>query len=301
MASSEVSNEHSADLLNAVGSHPALRHPFLERFSRGANREEIRRFAEQHYLYSCRFARNLASVIANTPDENARSLLVINLYEEIGEPLRLRDRAHFVLLENGLITGLQLGELVEELRQSRRLRVESSASDLDLVGLSIGRGWVTREQVATAIEKKLRETKDLTHPALFRRFMHAIGVEEPAKCQPIAETLAFVESAAALCRDASWLTGLGALGPGTECVVPRLYSQILAGIEKSGIVSASDYIFWTIHVHCDEGHGAAMIEAMRPYLDAPAALETARAGATRMLDARVLWMDGLMETVFPKS
>lgn len=301
MPTSENSSDVSAELLHAVETHPALRHPFLERFSRGVSREEIRRFAEQHYLYSCRFARNLAAVIANTPDENARSLLVINLYEEIGEPLRLRDRAHFVLLENGLITGLQLGELVEELRQSRKLRVESSASDLDLVGLSIGRGWVTRDQVAAAIEKKAKETKDLTHPALFRRFMRAIDINEPTKCQPLPETLAFVETAAGLCREGSWLTGLGALGPGTECVVPKLYGQILAGIEKSGIVSSSDYVFWTIHVHCDEGHGAAMIEAMRPHLGNREAVDVARNGSIRMLDARSLWMDALYKAVFGAS
>src|SRR5262245_30980431 len=90
--------------------HPALHHRFLRRFSEAdLTREHLAPFAVQHYLYSRFFIRNMAAVIANVPDENARSLLILNIYEEIGEPLRIRDRVHFLLLEAGLVTPDDVG------------------------------------------------------------------------------------------------------------------------------------------------------------------------------------------------
>src|ERR1700755_253849 len=89
-----------AQLEAAVMTHPALSHPFLQRLAtEPLSHEQLRAFASQHYLYSRRFSNNLAAVIANSPDEHARTLLVLNMYEEIGKPSRLRDRVHLVLLE----------------------------------------------------------------------------------------------------------------------------------------------------------------------------------------------------------
>ena len=79
-----------AELMAEVEAHPALHHPFLQRFAEERlSRGQLGAFAIQHYLYSRRFARNLAAVIANVPEESARNLLVLNMYEEIGEPNRV--------------------------------------------------------------------------------------------------------------------------------------------------------------------------------------------------------------------
>jgi pyrroloquinoline quinone (PQQ) biosynthesis protein C len=93
---------------NAV--HRALRHPFLQRFSQQPlTLPQIQAFAVQHYMYSRFFTRNMAMALANVPDEEARSLLILNLYEEIGEPFRMRERVHLLLLSDGLVKPEDVG------------------------------------------------------------------------------------------------------------------------------------------------------------------------------------------------
>lgn len=284
------------ELQYEVQSHAVLRHPFLRRFAEGElTREQAQAFAAQHYLYSCRFAQNLAALISNTPDENARMLLVLNMYEEIGEPARIRDRVHFLLLERGLVSGSELAHAMEEL-------VESGHKD-DVVSLLIQRGLVTRGQVSSLMELNTKQARDLTHPALFRRFLRALGLtpEVLAKVSPLPETRAFAEAYDQICRHAPWLEGMGAMGPGTECVVPAIYSQILAGLTRSGLSSEADRVFWTIHVHCDDGHGRNIVEAMRPHLVDDTQRAQVRRGALRVLDARGQWLSGLYRHVFKEE
>jgi pyrroloquinoline quinone (PQQ) biosynthesis protein C len=257
------------------------------------DREQLRAFAAQHYLYSRRFARNLAAVISNSPDEHARTLLVLNMYEEIGEPSRLRDRVHMILLEEGLVTGAELAEALEE-------QVAEEGAQGDVISALIDKGVISRGQVAAVMEHNTRKAKDLTHPALFRRFLSALGLEgkELERLEALPSTEDFNQTYRGLCREAHWLEGLAAMGPGTEGIVPMLYSKILEGIRNSGIVSAADYVFWTIHVHCDEGHARNIIEAMAPYAEDPASQQLIWRGTMRALDARARWFDGLLGHVF---
>lgn len=278
----------------AVFSHPVLKHPFLQRMaSERLDREQLRAFASQHYLYSRRFSRNLAAVISNSPDEHARTLLVLNMYEEIGEPSRLRDRVHLLLLEEGLVSGAQLGQALEE-------QVCDEGAHGDVVSLLIDKGIVSRAQLSQVMEHNTHKARDLTHPALFRRFLTALGLDEAelARIEPVPATDDFNETYRSLCRDAHWLEGLAAMGPGTEGIVPSLYAQILQGIRTSGEVSPADYVFWTIHVHCDEGHARNIQEAMRPYASDPSLQRLIWRGAMRALGARQRWFDGLLGHVF---
>jgi pyrroloquinoline-quinone synthase len=155
------------------------------------------------------------------------------------------------------------------------------------------------------MEHNTRKASELTHPALFRRFMRALGLssDELSRTIPLPETNAFNAAYDVTCRNGHWLEGLGAMGPGTECIVPRVYSKILDGIRGSGLVTPADYVFWTVHVHCDDGHGRNIIDAMRPYVDDANNRELISRGAIRALDARARWFDGLHRLVFgsPRS
>jgi pyrroloquinoline quinone (PQQ) biosynthesis protein C len=287
-------NTFLEELQYEVQSHPALRHPFLRRFAEGSglDRSRLRAFATQHYLYSRRFAQNLAALISNIPDEHARMLLVLNMYEEIGEPSRIRDRVHLILLERGLVTGAELGHALEE---------QVSLQDgEDVVSVLIRRGVVTRGQVTSLMELNTKQAKDLTHPALFRKFLRSLSLspETLSSVPPLPETNAFNSTYELICRGGHWLEGMGAMGPGTECVVPAIYSQILAGLTHSNQVSEGDRVFWTIHVHCDDRHGRNIVDALRPYMDDPDHRDLVRKGAMRVLDARDQWLSGLYRHVF---
>lgn len=236
-----VAGDFFAELGARVAGHRALSHPFLRRLrDERLSRAQLAAFAVQHYLYARHFTRNLAALIANTPHEDVRFVLIENMYEEIGEPSRACERA--------------------------------------------GR----------------RSIDQLTHVALLRRFLHAVGLTRAGvdAARPLPATRALIAVYDELCRGSDWLTALGAMGPGTECVVPTLYADVLRCIQRSRVVGKADYVFWSLHVSCDEGHGSAMIRALVPYAASRHARRKIANGAQRALDARAAWFDALEHRVF---
>jgi len=289
----ESASAFFGNLTRRVDEHPALNHDFLRRFAgETLSRDQITRYAIQHYMYSRLFSRTLAGVVANTPDEQARSLLVVNMYEEIGEPTRIRDRVHLLLLEAGLVSPEALAQAFRE--------IADAPIAGDVVSLLVARGLVPREDMIAVVERNTKKANELTHPALFRRFLAALGLtpDRLAHERPLPETEAFIDAFQSFTQRANWLTGLGALGPGTECAVPKLYSSVLAGLRHSGFVLPEDYIFWTIHVHCDDGHGENIITALTPYIGSDENRRLIETGAIGVLDARARWFDALERHVF---
>lgn len=279
-----------AKLERDIKAHPALNHSFLRRFGQEQlDRTQLTEFAIQHYMYSRFFVRNVAAVVSNVPDEHARSLLIQNMYEEVGEPFKQRDRAYVFLLEVGLVTPAQVAEALT------KVGPHGNVADY-----FVEQGLLQREVLETLVQSRTAQLLELTHPALFRRFLRALGVtpEVVAACEPLPETSHFVREFEAVCRHGHWLEAMGALGPGTESVVPRIYSAILAGIRRSGEIDPNDYVFWTIHVHCDEGHGENILLAIESYLDRPENRQLVERGAMRILDARKIWFDALERMVF---
>jgi pyrroloquinoline quinone (PQQ) biosynthesis protein C len=279
-----------SQLESAIGAHPALHHSFLRRFSEEQlDREQLAELAIQHYMYSRCFVRNLAAVVSNVHDEHARSLLIQNMYEEIGEPLKLRDRSYALLLDGGLVTPNQIASALAEV-----------GAHGDVTAHLVAQGLLTREEIDSILERRNAQILEQTHPALFRRFLRSVGVtpEVIAAAEPLPETTEFVREFEAVCRNGHWLEAMGALGPGTEAVVPHIYGHILAGIRRSGEVTPSDYVFWTIHVHCDEEHSENIVLAIEPYLDRSEHRQLVIEGALRILNARGRWFDGLEQMVF---
>lgn len=277
-------------LESEISAHPALNHSFLRRFGQDVlDRAQLTEFAIQHYMYSRFFVRNVAAVVSNVPDEHARSLLIQNMYEEVGEPFKQRERAYVFLLEIGLVTPAQVAAALSAVGPHG-----------DVTDHFVEQGILKREVLETLVQRRTAQLLELTHPALFRRFLKALGVspEVVAASEPLPETSQFVREFEAVCRHGHWLEAMGALGPGTESVVPRIYTQILSGIQRSGSMDPDDYVFWTLHVHCDEGHGENIQLAIEPYLDRPENRRLVMRGAMRILEARKRWFDGLERMVF---
>ncbi len=284
-----------AALEQRIAGHPALSHSFLRRFaSEKLTQQQLAAYAAQHYMYSRFFARNLAAVVSNLPDETGRSLLVLNLYEEIGEPLKFRHWAHRLLMEAGVVKP-------EDVSQAS-IEALSGPNRTDVTQILIEKGLVTRAQVAQVVDNATKRAGEVTHPALFRRFLRALGVvpERIDEIEPLPETARFIEEYRQVCRNGHWMEAMGAMGPGTECVVPGFYRPIEQGLAGSGILTPDDYIFWTIHIHCDDGHGQNIVEALSLFASTKEAQQRIEAGARRVLDARAVWFDGLERLVFGK-
>jgi pyrroloquinoline-quinone synthase len=223
--------EFLQQLKREVIGHPALRHPFLERFGDGdAGEEGVRTFAIQYYRHVRVSRLYLAALISNCRDDEGLQLALAEvLFDEYGH-----------------------------------LNPEE------------------------------------THPALYRRFLKALGISEEEWGAPrtLPEIELYIESHYALCRHPDVRLGLGALGPASEWPVPPIYVRLAEGLKKSAGLPDSALEIFTSHVTMDVEHARIMMEAVAPYAEDDEGQSKVREGAVRSLDARSVMLDGLYKAVF---
>ncbi|QYJ15518.1 4-chloro-allylglycine synthase [Rubrobacter xylanophilus DSM 9941] len=223
--------EYLERLKREVISHPALTHPFLERFrEEGADEEGVRTFAIQYYRHVRVSRLYLAALISNCDrDEGLQLALASILFDEYG--------------------GLNPEE---------------------------------------------------THPALYRRFLRALGIgEEEWEAPPtLPEIEAYIAVHNRLCRHPDVRLGLGAMGPASEWPVPPIYAKLCDGLRRAaGLDDAALEIFIS-HVTMDVEHARIMMEATAPYVADEEGQRRVREGTLRSLDARRVMLDGLYRAVY---
>ena len=225
------SEEFLQRLKREVIGHPALTHPFLERFGEGdASEEGVRTFAIQYYRHVRVSRLYLAALISNCRDDEGLQLALAGiLFDEYGH--------------------------------------------LD---------------------------PDETHPALYRRFLRALGIAEEEWEAPrtLPEIELYIEIHYALCRHPDVRLGLGALGPASEWPVPPIYVRLTEGLKKSASLSDDALEIFTSHVIMDVEHARIMMEAVSPYAGDEEGQRRVREGALRSLDARSVMLDGLYKAVY---
>jgi pyrroloquinoline-quinone synthase len=218
-------------LKREVIGHPALTHPFLERFGEGdASGEGVRTFAIQYYRHVRVSRLYLAALISNCRDDERLQLALAEiLFDEYGH--------------------------------------------LD---------------------------SDETHPALYRRFLKALGISEEEWEAPrtLPEIELYIEAHYALCRHPDIRLGLGALGPASEWPVPPIYVRLTEGLKKSAGLPDDDLEIFTSHVTMDVTHARIMMDAIAPYAENEEGQRKVREGAIRSLDARSVMLDGLYKAVY---
>ena len=225
------SEEFLERLKREVIGHPALVHPFLERFGEGdASEQGIRLFAIQYYRHVRVSRLYLAALIANCDrDEKLQLALAEILFDEYGH--------------------LNPAE---------------------------------------------------THPALYRRFLTALGItEEEWEAPPtIPEIQLYISAHRELTRDPDIRLGLGALGPASEWPVPPIYVRLTEGLKKAADLPHEALEIFTSHVTMDVTHARIMMEAIAPYTETEEGQKEVREGAMRSLDARSVMLDGLYKAVY---
>jgi pyrroloquinoline-quinone synthase len=228
------SGEFLGRLKREVIGHPALVHPFLERFGEGdASEEGVRAFAIQYYRHVRVSRLYLAALISNCGyDERLQLSLAEILFDEYG---------HL--------------------------------------------------------------NPDETHPALYRRFLEALGLsEEEWEAPPtIAEIQLYISAHRELTRDPDVRLGLGAMGPASEWPVPPIYVRLTEGLKKVTDLPKEALEIFTSHVTMDVTHARIMMEAIAPYAEDEEGQEKVREGAMRSLDARSVMLDGLYKAVYGES
>ena len=99
----------------------------------------------------------------------------------------------------------------------------------------------------------------------------------------------------------SWLETLGAVGPGHEWAIPRMFPFLIQGIERSVAVPLVALEYFRLHIDLDVEHGRALEAALLRWATTDANPEELRRGARRSLDARAAFWSALAEQLFPEA
>ncbi len=145
------------------------------------------------------------------------------------------------------------------------------------------------------------EEKEGSHPNLFRRFVKVAGVDMASleETDALPCTRAFIDEYLFVCKDGHFLESMGALGPGTEAVVPYFYKPIWEGLKKSGKFSKDDIFFFEAHIELDVEHAHNIQDALMPYADNEENQKLIASGARKILDIRIVLWDGLEKVCCP--
>lgn len=133
------------------------------------------------------------------------------------------------------------------------------------------------------------------HSRLFQRFQAALGVdaayrEQAQFCQ---QSVLWGEQFLALCRMNEYV-GVGAIGLGTEIIVPEIYAQILAGLEHHSCLSMTQRVFFDLHSQCDEIHARQLLLISEELACDQHACEQIAFGARSAIRLRVAFWDQML-------
>ncbi len=135
-----------------------------------------------------------------------------------------------------------------------------------------------------------------SHPALYRRFLRAVGVGEGDwdRVPLLPATRAFVQLHLDMTLR-SWLEALGAVGPGHEWAIPLMFPHLVQGVERSLPLDPAALEYFRLHINLDIEHGKALEEGLLRWATSEENQEDIGRGARRSLEARAAFWSALEE------
>jgi pyrroloquinoline-quinone synthase len=135
------------------------------------------------------------------------------------------------------------------------------------------------------------------HAQMYRHYLTSCGVapgeEDRVPLDP--RVVSFVRTHLELVEE-HFLVGLGALGPGHEWAIPKMFALVIEGLEAAGF-SHKEIVYFKLHVVQDEDRGAWLEEALVDLIKDERDAERVWEGAMRSLEARRLFWDGVQSQV----
>lgn len=138
-----------------------------------------------------------------------------------------------------------------------------------------------------------------SHPALYRRFLRAVGFREREwdEVPLLPTTRAFVTTHLDMTLR-SWLEALGAVGPGHEWAIPLMFPHLVQGIERSVQIDPEALEYFRLHIDLDVEHGKILEQCLVRWGETAEGQAAIRRGARRSLEARAAFWRGLEEQLF---
>ena len=152
---------------------------------------------------------------------------------------------------------------------------------------SEGKTWLAK----VLVDEYGEGSRGLDHAALYKNYMHAAGVpKDGERCVKLHPAVAeFILDHMRLVTEEPFLVGLGAVGPGHEWAIPKMFELVIQGLRRAGFAEG-EIEYFNLHVEQDKDHGAWLEEALARYAATPEAQEEIRRGALASLAARErLW------------
>jgi pyrroloquinoline quinone (PQQ) biosynthesis protein C len=136
------------------------------------------------------------------------------------------------------------------------------------------------------------------HATLYGHFLRSCGSSVPdEKGGKVPEpALAFIREHRRIVNDEPFLVGLGAVGPGHEWAIPKMFAAVIPGLRRAGFTDAS-ISYFTLHVAQDVDHGRWLEEALTRFGTTHEARRQIRRGALLSLDARGRFWSGVQRAV----
>jgi pyrroloquinoline quinone (PQQ) biosynthesis protein C len=136
------------------------------------------------------------------------------------------------------------------------------------------------------------------HAELYREFLRASGVVEGEELEtPLHHAVTdFIAEHLRICREEPFLVGLGAVGPGHEWSIPKMFAQIIRGLRRARFTEA-EIRYFTLHVEQDQDHGSWLEEALSLHASTPEAQAQVHHGAMLSLAARMRFWSGVQDKI----
>jgi pyrroloquinoline-quinone synthase len=136
------------------------------------------------------------------------------------------------------------------------------------------------------------------HATLYLEFLRACGVEpgEERSTKLHPAVVAFIREHVRLCTDEPFLVGLGALGPGHEWSIPKMFPFLVDGLRRAGFAEDEISYFW-LHMEQDVDHGNWLQEALELYSTTREQQAQIRRGALLSLEARYRFWSGVQDKI----
>jgi pyrroloquinoline quinone (PQQ) biosynthesis protein C len=140
------------------------------------------------------------------------------------------------------------------------------------------------------------EGKD--HAELYREYLKACGATPGQELEtPLHPAIpGFIQEHLRIVQEEPFVVGLGALGPGHEWSIPKMFHQILRGLRRAGFAE-SEIHYFSLHCEQDIDHGRWLEEALVRFSEDPKSQAQVKRGSRLSLEARARFWSGVQDRI----
>ena len=137
------------------------------------------------------------------------------------------------------------------------------------------------------------------HATLYGHFLRSCGSSVPDRADSVkvpGPAYEFITEHRRIVSEEPFLVGLGAVGPGHEWAIPKMFDSVIPGLRRAGF-APEEIAYFTLHVEQDFDHGAWLEEALIRFGGTEDARAQIRRGALLSLEARARFWSGVQRAV----